>query len=244
MSNLFKNKIKLLYFGFGVLMFITLIASVMYMTNYAYIHVYYSLDQYTGAVVINAATPKPVTLETNQLLFDYIAENTNINIDTFKFDVYNFQVAMSDLNSFFITFCVIGLIAFAALLICANHSRRVYYKSNIVCGILAPLVTIVFAVICLIRNISLMGVFNANFENFNMVSMIQNPVNIPQVIAKGKEFVTSDQPCNSLTFILFAILFAIIIIYSLVLIVVAIKKYNDTKELREEIIRRAVENNG
>ena len=239
MSNLFKNKIKLLYFGFGVLMFLTLIASVMYMTNYAYIHVYYSIDQYTGDVVINAATPKPVTLETNDYLFKYIDD-----IETFKYVIFDFQVAMSDLNTFFITFCIIGLIAFAALLICSNHNRRVYYKSNLVCGILAPLVTIVFAVICFIRNISLMGVFNANFDKFNMVSMIQNPVNTPSVIKYGMDFIKSDQPCNSLTFILFAILFAIIIIYSLVLIVLSIKKYNGTKELREEIIRRAVENNG
>lgn len=245
MSNLFKNKAKLMYFAFGILIFVVLLASLAYMTNYAHIHIYYMKDSTTGVLQINPTTEFPKTEASNQQLFNYFANyHSEINMEEFKWTIFNFQVDMSSLNTFFITFAVVGLICFAALLICANHSRRVYYKSNLICGIIAPLVTCVLAVVALVRNLLLMGTFNTNYELFNEVAMIQNPANQAKVITGGKDFVTSAQPCNSTTYILFAILFAVVAIYSIVLIIYAIKKYKDNTELRNEIIRRAVENDG
>lgn len=251
MSNLFKNKVKLMYFAFGILIFVVMIASLAYMTNYNHIHVWYSIDN--GALAINKTSMFSKTASDNTNLYNFFESNiTSVKIEDFKYVIYNFQVGMSNLNTFFITISVIGLICFAALLICSNHNRRVYYKSNLVCGILAPLVTIVFNAIALVRNISMMGVFNNNYELFNKVAILQNPENAASVTVSELnaasnvlDFVNSQgNPCNSITFIIFTILFAIVIIYSIVLIVFAVKKYKNTTELRNEIIRRAVENNG
>lgn len=242
-----KNKTKIIFMAFGMLMFAVLLFSVAYMTNFAHIRVIYS--RAGGVLQIN---PESVNDDgmTNQTLYNFLVNHAPVkeNWETFKMTIYNFHFGMSDLNTFIMITALVGIVCFAALLICSNHSRRVYYKSNLVCGILAPLTTIIFTVICLVKNLSLMSVFNKNIENFNCVAMIQNPLTYTDsmnAINDGNiSFVTDAKPCNSLTFILFTILFAIVIIYSVVVMVASVKKYKDTTELRNEIIRRAVENNG
>lgn len=245
MSKLFKNKAKLLYFAYGVLFFVVLLAALVFMTNYAHIHVYYTLDA-NKQVVITATSQKADTEATNRELFDWFAaQHNDVNMDTFKFIIYNFQADMSILNTMIVWLAVVGLVSFAALLICANHSRRIYYKSNLICGIVAPLITFIFTIVVMVKNFILMGTFNENAKLFNEVAVIQDPDNQAKIIANGAEdFIKNTQPCNNVTFILFTVLYAIVAIFSIAVIVYAVRRYLSNTEERNEIIRRAAENNG
>ncbi len=261
MDKVFKNKAKILYFLFGIFIFAILLASLVYMTNYAHVHVYYT--KANGVISINHTTQKPVTLETNRALFNYITlYHNDITLDNFKNTVFNFQTDMSAFNTLIVTFAIVSLVCFAALLICSNHSRNVYYKSNLVCGIVAPLIVFAFSIVLIIKNLLLMGTFNKNASLFNEVAMIQNSINQSKVVPfdvdmtttvidteseavkNAKDFVTSAKPCNNITYIIYAVLFIGIAVYSLVLIIYAIKRYMNCAERRNEIIRRAAENYG
>lgn len=243
MNNLSKNTQKILFMAFGILMFAALIFSVAYNTEYAHIKVIFSKTN--GVLEINPGSTMADLGQTNNTLYSFILENhPELAWDEIKMVIYNYQCDMSSLNTFFVYFAIVGIVCFAAMLICSNHSRRIYYKSNLVAGIAAPLVTIVMAVVCIVRNISMMGVFNANYQIFNEVSVIQNPRTTQTDLKKGYEYISTLYPASSMTYILFTVLFAVIIIYSVVLMVLSIKKYKSTTELRNEVIRRAVENNG
>lgn len=157
--------------------------------------------------------------------------------------IYNFQVEMSAFNDLIITFALVGICCFALLLVFANHSRRIYYKSNLVAGIILPLVVVVFGIVMIAKNVGLMNTFNDNQELFNAVSVLQNPNLSATAYQKDYTNLQSLYSCNSTTFIVFTALFAVIIIYSLFLAVYAFLKYNATAEERAEIIKKAVVEN-
>lgn len=249
MNNV-KNKSKIVFFVMGILFAVMAVLSLIYMTDFAYIKVYYAIGK--NGIEINSGTSWSQFEYTNFNLFNVINRGySNIVIDEAKYVIYDFQVAISSVNSFILTTSLVGLGCFAALLICSNHNRRIYYKSNLIVGILAPLVALVFTVISTIRNLGVMATFNENAELFNITSVLQKPENQTDVlitksrpIEAVKEFIEANSNITSLTFILYTVFFAIVIVYCVFCIIYSIKKYSaDTKE-RNEIIRRAVEVNG
>lgn len=169
--------------------------------------------------------------------------------DAAKFDsvyaplIFDFQESMSAYNDLIITFGIVGICTFALLLVFANHSRRIYYKSNLVAGIILPLVTVVFSIVMIVKCLDLMAVFNDNYELFNAVSVLQDPSHSALAYQKDFSYVQSLYSCNSTTFIVFTVLFIVIIIYSLFMSFYAFLKYNATKEERMEIIKKAVVEN-
>lgn len=157
--------------------------------------------------------------------------------------IYDFQVEMSAFNDLIVTFAVIGICCFALLLVFANHSRRIYYKSNLLAGIILPLVVVIFGIVMIVQNFNLMSVFNDNYDLFNTTSVLQNPNLSSLAVQKDFNYIQSLYSCNSTTFIVYTAIFAVIIIYSLFLVVYAYLKYKATAEERAEIIKKAVVEN-
>ena len=164
------------------------------------------------------------------------------NYDNYKMIVYNFQTSLSTLNNMIVLFSVISLIAFALLLVLSNHNRNIYYKSNLIGGIILPLVVVVLFVVLLVYNFSVMKQFDDNATLFNIVAKLMGSNRIDY-----SDFKYSDLSnlfnINNLTFILFTILFIIVIAYSLFMAVYAYLKYKATSEMRAEVEKKAVANN-
>ena len=254
MENLLRKHSKALYMAFGIMLFAVLIAALFYATNYANIRIFYTIGN-GGTILISDVTENAeIAGETNQTLFAYFNNfSQGINMDTFKMTIFNFQHDLSNFNTLSVWFAIVGIIAFAALLILGNHNRNIYYKSNLIGGIILPIIVAAFAVVMLIQNIGLMNRFVANQSEFNIVSAIMNSETSieaskitdlnPDVSNKALEFVRSQNSCNSITFIIFEVLFGLVLCYSLFLIFVAVKKYKITEERRNEVIERAVKQN-
>ena len=144
MKSFLTKNAKLIYFIYGVLLAAVLISALFFMTQYRYIRVNYDLKW--GEVLFSETSSMNKTNQT--YLYDFFYNN-NVGGYTGDFNkyariVFDFKNSLDAFNDLIVTFSIIGLICFAGLLICANHSRKVYYKSNLILGIVFPLVVIVF----------------------------------------------------------------------------------------------------
>lgn len=162
----------------------------------------------------------------------------------------DFRSSLDSFNELILVYGIISLIVFAALLVISNHSRRIYYKANLVGGIVLPLVNVVFSVILIIQALSIMSSLSdpTNSALFNIVSALQNPVigsnNVG--IAASEETnlaqinnIINAFNINSTTVVLYVVFFALTAIFNIFLIVVAVMKYNATAKERNEVLEKA-----
>lgn len=234
---------KVFYIIFGALIGATIIAGCFYMTNYANVHLFYGLGEHGEKIAVyDSAHPMGYS---NNFLYMFFAEGKATGYQTdfgahYAQTVLSFQDGMNSFNSLIIILEVVSLVCFALLLVLANHSRRIFYVSNLVGGVVLPLVIIVLNVVLLITNLGLMGTFNNNYELFNIVSVLQDPKIQADVYQHDLAYAKGFFSCNSITFILFTVLFVIVIVYSALILLHTIIKYKATAEERKNIIEKAV----
>lgn len=256
--NFLTKHSKAFYYAYGILIAVVIIAGLFYASQYADIRVLFSK---AGEMVTIESDTTDNLNRTNKYVYEYFENIANgdpygfavsgfsssfggysTTTETYATLVYNFQVQLSVVNSLIINLGLGSLVCFALLLVLSNHNRRIYYKSNLIGGILLPVLVVVFMVILLIQNFSVMGVFNKNSELFNVVSLLQGS---SQIAASQTQYAALKQQfsCTSLTFVLFTVLFIIVIAYSVFMAVYAYLKYKVTAEERAEIEKKAVANN-
>ena len=234
---------KVFYIVFGALIGAVIIAGCFYMTNYANVHLFYSLDE-NGKKVAELATAHPNGYD-NSFLFMFFQEGKATGYSTdfgaaYANIIFDFQDSMNAFNTSIITFEFISLICFAALLVLANHTRRIFYASNLIGGIAFPLVIIVLNVVLMINNLGLMAKFTNNEELFNLVSVLQNSKINADIYQHDFAYAKGFFSCNSITYILFTVLFVIVIVYAALILLQTILKYKATAEERKNIIEKAV----
>ena len=172
----------------------------------------------------------------------------------FKYDVLDnlrkFRDKLDDYNDLILAYGIVSLICFAILLVLSNHSRKIYYKSNLIFGIIVPAVNIAFAIILIISAFSLMNNLS-NSENvaiYNVVSTLNNS----SVAAKNVRVTDTDAAnlqslqniashfnINSATIIGYIVFFGLTAAYNVFLIVFAFLKYKDTEKERNETLEKA-----
>ncbi len=161
--------------------------------------------------------------------------------------IYDFQLEVSSVNSFIIVVGVISLICFAIMLIFSNQSRRVYYKSNLYVGLGMPLIVIIFTIIGLVKNFSVMGTFNANKDLFRIVSFLQDPE--IDVATKAKAcsnyniILERSSKFGATGFYLAMAAFIILAIYSVLMMVYTVYRYKECAKRRSDILERAANKN-
>lgn len=172
---------------------------------------------------------------------------------TFTNDIFttieNFRNSLDSFNNLILIYGIVTLLTFAGLLILSNHSRKIYYKSNLFGGILLPLINVIFVVVLLIQGLGLMGTLSDANNNavFNVVSAIQNPA-----VATNVDFAASEETnllqinniisafnVNSTTVIVYTVFFVLTAVYNVFLMVFAVMKYNATAKERKEVLDRA-----
>ena len=172
----------------------------------------------------------------------------------FKTEVFDnlrkFRNSLDNYNNLILAYGIVSLLCFAALLILSNHNRKIYYKSNLIGGVVFPLVNIVFSLVLIISAFSLMSNLN-NSENvaiYNVISTLNNS----SVAAKNVRVTDTDAAnlqslqniaknfnINSLTFIGYIVFFGLTAAYNVFLIVFAFLKYKDTEKERNETLEKA-----
>ena len=212
MADFMKNKAKLIFIIYGIIIALVILGAIIYMTFVTNVHIAYTINDQTGAIEIFDESLFQSTGGDNTALFSYFNNNSDaaspfysadfaknfevvnegdhnilyygINGVSFARTIYNFQVSMSSFNTTLLVFGIISLVCFAVMLIFSNQSRRVYYKSNLYIGVLMPLTVAVLSVVALIMNFSLLGEFNKNYDLYRVAAYLQNP-NVSKIVKNG-----------------------------------------------------------
>lgn len=247
MQKFLTSKAKILYIVFFVLTFALLVSAVVYATQYANIHVLFTAidgDRYVTSDSQNEFK------EIQTYVFDFFKNTTDPTFEK-DFGVYvptviKFQETLAAVNDFIVAAGVVSIICVAGLFILSNHNRKVYYKSNLVGGIVLPLVVIIMNVILIVKNLSLMSFFNENYELFNRVSVLQTrgqtKIDASQSV-DNIQFLKDLYSCDSTTFIIYTIFCCVIIAYALFMMFYSVYRYKECAERRNQIMERAVNNN-
>ena len=248
--NFLTKHSKAFYYAYGILIAAIILLGVFYASQYADVRVIYSINE-NGDVFILENTQDSLS-NSNYFLFKYFSEGAtnglqaatgfSTNFADYARTVYDFQKLLSKVNDSIIAYGIASLICFALLLVLSNHTRRIYYKSNLIGGVFLPVFVIVFNLILVVKNLNVMGVFNNNSTLFNVVSLLigDNKAIMSQT---GYEGLKANFGCTDLSFILFTVLFIVEIAYSAFMAIYAVLKYKATAEERAEIIKKAVANN-
>jgi hypothetical protein len=164
-------------------------------------------------------------------------------------DIKNFKASLDAYNNTIIVFSIVSLICFAGLLALGNGSRNIYYKSNLIGGLLLSLVIVVFAVVMIINSFSLMGKIKDNYELYNIVSVLQNSENeLYSHRVKSSETIKYAQyltaikdnfTVNSASLVAYDVIFGVVAGYAVFLMIGTVVKYNGCAERRKQVIKNA-----
>jgi len=262
MTDFLKKRSKLILLLYAAVLGLVVLLALYYVTSIANVHIAYTVNS-AGVISVNADSEFDSTGVVNTYFFRYF-ENSKNNL-TDKYSVVNagaseivlrygyadivrsFQTDISSFNTLIIVYVVIGFLCFAAMLIFSNQSRRVYYKSNLYIGIVAPLIVVVFSIVMIIRNFALLGTFNDNFDLFRIVSFIMNPNTedgMKELAINDYDIILNNTTnFNSLNFTIATIVFVVVIIYSVLLIVYTFYRYKESTKRRNDILERAANKN-
>ncbi len=151
-----KNKSKQ-----KVVLTLVLIATVvLFISSLCYIHEYWTQLSYSG-------TMSKDTMNTN--FFNEVSHlNWSSTVFSNAYDAKYFYFLLWDLinstNQSFFLLATICLIIIVVNYIAGNQSRRKYYISNLVCGLLLPVVAIILAIPAIING----------FDTINILNYVQN----------------------------------------------------------------------
>lgn len=258
---MFGSKSKI-FFTLGiVIMFIVLIFGLFFMTQYANVHVFYSIDSDTRELVINPTTKLTIGSITlsNTYVFSYLRSDVVLPATLGPFEevedvqavlqtVYNFQMTASKFNSNIIIFFLVGLICVGALYLFDNNKRKTYYISNLVIGIAAPVVMIIFSIVMIVNDLSLISNFESNKDLYKIVGVMQDS-SIDGIVRGAyrnkpyEDLLSRASNINTGTMIAAIVLFALVAAYFTFILVFTLLKYKATSKARKETIERAVNAN-
>ena len=272
MKNFLSKKAKLIYLLCGVFSLLTLILSLGFMTQYRYLRVNYMIEtnRATGEQRIVIGSTATLNGDDQRPLFDFVNQlgsgiyddlesyKAHPELEEFqtqymdgtvlkeeaKMQVLNYKKSLDNYNNMIVIFSVLSLVMFALMFVFGNNSRRIYYKSNLIAGIVLPGVIVVLNLVLIISSFSLMNELAQNYTYYNLISVLQNPDNriytqlavTAEKNSKNLATLMNSFDCNALTFVLYDLLFAFVLAYNVFLIVFAILKYKWTAQRRAEVI--------
>ena len=166
------------------------------------------------------------------------------DFNQYKVQVYQFQNDLNTVNDLILWYGILALIGVAFLYIFSNNTRKVYYKSNVIVSSLFTIFMLVFGMITLVKNISVMGDFTSNSNLYNIVSVMQNQtyastayqLAVPdEGITASVAYLYESFDCNVTTFIVYDIILVAVMAYSVFLFILSVVKYNATADRRKEL---------
>ncbi len=223
---------KLIHIVYGVICFILLISSVIFMTQYINVR-----------VITTLSTSGNLDLSTegiNVYFTDFYSLNNLGDPTADMWKIYNFQQSLNNFNNLILYFGVAALVLFALLMIVGNQSRKVYYLSNLVVGVAVPSIIAILCIVLISINSGFYGKFNESKDLYCMAALLceeRKGVVYSQYKLENLEPLFN---CNTLTFTLYNVLFAVILVVSLAMVAYAIYRFISSSDKRRQIIARAV----
>lgn len=246
MKKLLKH-MKLIHIIFLILGGAVILAALPFKTEYN--TVYVNVDS-TG--IENATREMTNAINQDQsLLYDYY-EMIGDDFANHKAVVYDFQTSLNSVNNILLGFGILIVVAVLLLFLFQNHKRRIYYTSNVVMSVFATLAIAAFGVVLIIRLLGGMSAFGANSELFNSVAVLQNSdirtaayqaAEAAGDAAAAKAALAQYFYVTSTSLVMYMIGTIVTIVYALFVLILTFAKFKRTKERRQEIISKAVENN-
>lgn len=246
----YNKNAKLIYMTLGVLILATLVATILYMTQYKNLFLFksevFGFAENTNNLNNNSdwntfiTSPKPIIIELREMLGFVGVDTKEVFVNTAN-TIYNAYIGLNNVNQLLLYFVVVAAVMFAALFVASNHSRRIYYRSNQIIGIVCPAVIAGFALVVAIMNSLCIPVISQNNLLFNMMDYVCSNSNASYI--SDINVILNHSSINVTTLVLVDMLLAGIIGYCAFLIVYANKRYNDCAAEREEIIAKAVSKN-
>lgn len=227
MTQFLKKNAKLFYILFAVFSFVFILIACFFMTNYNRIAIEYTQDF--------LITGKP-TILTGLNTFCKKTGFAYADLYGLMFDVNaNLQLA----NNVVLYLGVVSLVMVAIMFICANATRKKYYISNLVSGIVCPSVCIIMGIVAIAFMAICVGDINANYETLNWASL-GNSDNYNEAANMFLNGDTSAFYVNSTPLLIFIVIVVLFIVASGALIAYNVFRYLDTKK---ELTLKSVESN-
>lgn len=258
MSQFLKKRAKLIYILMFAISLFVFVSSTVYITAYNYTAVDYdeavlndNTTYYVGKntnlygfvkdlTKMRESGIKEATLEFSY--GDFVAGKVLIESDGFTetiiyddykilyYTMFDFNQTLQRTNNLLFYLGMFSLIMVAIMLICANASRRKYYISNLVSGVICPLATIIFTVFVILSNLNSMSFLGEHYEALNWGATASRVVDTNQVIEWFINKDTSHFQINNDTLITYIIILGAFIICNGLLITYNVFRYLDTRK--------------
>lgn len=223
MTQFLKKNAKLIYIIFGVMCALLIVIACVFMTPYNGTAVAYNKDYLQG---IEAGL-----MSTNPGLVAFtIAAGYNFS-DVFYY-MFVFNRGLQTVNDMILYSGLVSLIMFAAMMICANASRKKYYISNLVSGIACPIVCIIMSIITIVLAFSaITPLFDPEmYELLNWCAIGNTNEAFTAAIETWRNQDTSGFTVTITPVILLSVYFVIFIIANVGLILYTVFRFKETKK--------------
>ena len=230
MSQFLKKNAKLFYILFAVFSFLFVILACVYITPYYTIAVKFNSDFLSGE--LQAVASDNLYLNTwRKKSFTYFVGDAGQTFSSgsdffvYMFNMmYDYDQQIQAANNLVLNLGVVSLVMVAIMMICSNHSRKKFYISNLVSGI-----------ITLVANLSCIAPLNANYITYNWGSLANQQFTYTEAqtwIANGD---TSHFSLTPMWFVVYGVIIILLIIAAGALLAYNVYRYKLTKkELAQE----------
>ncbi len=158
MTQFLKNHAKIIYIIFGIFSFFFIVAACFYITQYNNTAVVYDMDVLTG--------DKQAYSAGNPDLNTFCIETNLGFVDVYQ-ALFQFNRQLQKGNNMYLALGVVSLVMLACMLICSNHSRKKFYISNLISGVVCPSVSIIVAIVALVLNFAPLSKLSQNYDLIN-----------------------------------------------------------------------------
>lgn len=255
MKNYNKNS-KLFYMIFLGLGFGLLILAIVYMTQYSNLFLYKTnsgfgsdpdgnIQNNTHWLAFLANPTGDSVVEQIKVLLGLptgIATDTSTATAAFTQScpiIREYYEGIQKVNWTIFYFAISSLVLVAIGFLFSNHSRRIYYKSNLVIGVFISLAIIAFGLLCVVTNTSLISGMNEHHTLLNTLDYICSSA-LHGADITDPNFILGINSINPTTIIVTDIYLAVVIGYAAFMLVYTIRRYNDCEAERKDIIAKAV----
>ena len=145
--------------------------------------------------------------------------------------LYQFNVSLQTANNLVLYTGVVGLVMLCVMFFCANASRKKYYRSNLISGIVCPAISIVVAVVALVMNFLPM-ITLSDSSKYNIINWgaLGNRVSYENAIALYNAGDTSQFVINSTPLIIYGVCIILFIVVWALMIVYHVWRYKLTQK--------------
>lgn len=236
MSQFLKKNAKLFYILFAVFSGLLIILACAYMTPYTTITVKFNQKFLDGLIpAVTADNPNLNTFCKRAYTYFVTDAGQTFSSGTELFQyLYNLMYSVDQqiqrANDLVLYLGIVSLVMVAIMMICANHSRKKFYISNLVSGVVCPAVSIVFGIITLIANFGCIAPLNANFNSLNWGSLANQQLTYTDAQEWIKVGDTSHFDLSSVWFVVYGIIIILFIVSCGALLAYNVYRYLDTKK--------------